>query len=147
MFKNSDVRLLEMIIHELQAKKSKSYRTTSSSNKTLKKGNTVRYLSIIAATLLFFTSTVNAAVTEDAYIAGYAAGILKHGFKVEIPTLIVRNGIITVPANKLTPDNRISIVQALAQIPGVTGVTVSESIAGGPAQRDAFKPIQQPAAT
>lgn len=114
---------------------------------TLKKGNTVRHLSIIAAALWFFTSTVHAAVTEDAYIAGYAAGILKHGFKVEIPTLIVRGGVVTVPANKLTPDNRVSIVQALAQIPGVTAVTVSDSIAGGPAQRDAFKPIQRPAAT
>src|SRR5687768_9523421 len=114
---------------------------------TLKKGNTVRHLSIIAAALWFFTSTVHAAVAEDAYIAGYAAGILKHGFKVEIPTLIVREGVITVPANKLTPDNRVSIVQALAQIPGVTAVTVSDSIAGGPAQRDAFAPIQQPDAT
>jgi hypothetical protein len=134
-----------MLIHEFASnKKSKSH---TSSIMTLKKGNTVRHLSIIAAALWFFTSTVHAAVTEDAYIAGYAAGILKHGFKVEIPTLIVREGVITVPANKLTPDNRVSIVQALAQIPGVTAVTVSDSIAGGLAQRDAFAPIQQPDAT
>lgn len=111
---------------------------------TLIKGNTVRHLSIIAAAL-FFTTSVYAAVTEDAYIAGYAAGILKHNFKVEIPTLIVREGIITVPADKLTPDNRISIVQALSQIPGVTAVAVAEST-NGIDQRDAFKPIQQPPA-
>ncbi|SFN58128.1 Protein of unknown function [Nitrosospira briensis] len=133
-----------MPIYKLQTnKKSKNY---TSSITILKKGNTVRHLSIIAAAL-FFTSTGHAAVTEDAYIAGYAAGILKHGFKVEIPTLIVREGVITVPANKLTPDNRVSIVQALAQIPGVTAVTVSDSIAGGPTERDAFAPIQRPGAS
>lgn len=142
------MRLLEIIIHELQADKKQAETTDYLIlDQDFKKGNTVPHLSIIAATLLLFTSVVNAAVTEDAYIAGYAAGILKHGFKVEIPTLIVREGIITVPADKLTPDNRISIVQALSQIPGVTAVTVSESIAGGYAQRDAFKPIQQRAAT
>src|SRR5690606_38662945 len=104
-------------------------------------------LSIIAAALWLFTSTVHDAVTEDAYIAGYAAGILKHGFKVEIPTLIVREGVITIPANRLTPENRVSIVQALTQIPGVTAVTVSDSIAGGPTERDAFAPIQRPGAS
>lgn len=105
----------------------------------------MRHLFIFAAAL-FFTSAANAAVSEDAYIAGYAAGVLKHGFKVEIPTLIVRDGIITVPANKLTSENRVSIVQALSQIPGVTAVTVAETTAGT-AQRDAFKPIQEPADT
>ncbi len=114
-------------------------------NQCFEKGNLMQHLSVIVAAMLFFTSAVNAAVT-DAYIAGYAAGILKHGFEVEIPTLIVRDGIITVPANKLTPDNHIPIVQALTKIPGVTAVAVSESVAGNPAQREAFKPIQQPAA-
>ena len=106
----------------------------------------MRYLHIIAV-MLFFTSTVNAAVTEDAYIAGYAAGILKHGFRMEIPTLIVKDGIITVPEDKLTEDNRAQIVQALSKIPGVTGVTLAAKSVSRPMQRDAFKPIQQPPAT
>ena len=94
--------------------------------------------------MLFFTSIANAAVTEDSYIAGYAAGVLKHGFKIEIPTLIVRDGIIIVPEDKLPTDNRAGVVQALSQIPGVTGVTVAEKKVSRTAQRDAFKPIQQP---
>lgn len=106
----------------------------------------MRYLHIIAV-MLFFTSTVNAAITEDAYIAGYAAGVLKHGFRMEIPTLVVKDGIIIVPEDKLTGDNRAQVVQALSKIPGVTGVTLAEKSVSRPMQRDAFKPIQQPAVT
>jgi hypothetical protein len=112
----------------------------------LKQGDIVRHLPIIAA-MLFFTLTANAAITEDSYIAGYAAGVLKHGFKLEIPTLVVRDGIITIPEEKLTPDNRTHVVQALSQIPGVTAVTVAEKSVSRPVQREAFKPIQQPAAS
>jgi hypothetical protein len=110
----------------------------------LKQGDIVRHLPIIAA-MLFFTSTANAAITQDSYIAGYAAGVLKHGFELEIPTLVVRDGIITVPEEKLTPDNRARVVQALSKIPGVTAVTVVEKTVSTPAQREAFKPVQQPA--
>ncbi|MBA4141615.1 MAG: DUF1207 domain-containing protein [Nitrosospira sp.] len=97
--------------------------------------------------MLFFSAAVNAAITEDSYIAGYAAGVLRHSFKVEIPNLIVRDGFITVPADKLTAENRGPIVQALSQIPGVTAVTVAEATVSSTVQRDAFEPIQQPAAT
>jgi hypothetical protein len=97
--------------------------------------------------LLFFAAIADAAVTEDSYIAGYAAGVLKHGFKIEMPTLVVRDGIITVPEDKLTADNRAQIVRALSQIPGVTAVTVAEKPVSRVAQREAFKPIQRPAAT
>lgn len=113
--------------------------------KLLYKGDIVLHLPILAVMLLS-TSIASAAITEDSYIAGYAAGILRHGFKVEIPTLIVRDGIITIPASQLSPDNRGPIVQALAQIPGVTAVTVAEGGTDQVAQRDAFKPIQQSAA-
>lgn len=106
----------------------------------------MRHFPIFAAMLLS-ASIASAAITEDSYIAGYAAGILKHGFKVEIPTLIVRDGIITIPANRLTPDNRGPIVQALSQIPGVTAVSVAEGGASPSSQRDAFKPVQPPPAT
>lgn len=103
----------------------------------------MRHLPIIAA-MLFFTATANAAITEDSYIAGYAAGILKHGFKLEIPTLVVRDGIINVPEEKLTPENRTRVVQALSQIPGVTAVTVAEKSVSRQVQREAFELIQQP---
>ena len=106
----------------------------------------MRYLNIIAA-MLFFTSAVHAAVTEDAYIAGYAAGVLKHGFGMEIPTLVVKDGIITVPEDKLKSENRGQVVQALSKIPGVTGVTIAEKSVSRTAEREAFKPVQQPAVT
>jgi hypothetical protein len=34
---------------------------------------------------------------DDAYIAGYAAGALKHNLNLEMPSLAVRDGVITVP--------------------------------------------------
>lgn len=105
----------------------------------------MRHLPVIGA-MLFFAAAVNAAVNEDSYIAGYAAGVLKHSFKVEIPNLIVRDGFITVPADKLTADNRGPIMKALSQIPGVTAVAVAEGANSSAAQRGAFKPVQQPAA-
>ncbi|MCC2681092.1 MAG: hypothetical protein K0S36_656 [Nitrosospira multiformis] len=106
----------------------------------------MRYLNIIAV-MLFFTSTVHAAVTEDAYIAGYAAGVLKHGFGMEIPTLVVKDGIITVSEDKLKSENRGQVVQALSKIPGVAGVTIAEESVSRTAEREAFKPIQHPSAT
>ncbi len=113
--------------------------------KLLRKGDTVRHL-LILAIMLLSASVASAAIT-DSYIAGYAAGVLKHGFKVEIPNLIVRDGIITIPSSRLSPDNRGPIMQALSQIPGVTAVTVAEGGTDRIAERDAFKPIQQSPAT
>jgi hypothetical protein len=112
----------------------------------IKKGETVRYLNIIAV-MLFFTSTVHAAVTEDAYIAGYAAGVLKQGFGMEIPTLVVKDGIIIVPEEKLISESRAQVVQALSKIPGVAGVTIAEKSVSRIAEREAFKPIQHPSIT
>ena len=40
-------------------------------------------------------SIAKAAIPDDSYIAGYAAGILKVNFNLELPSLIVNNGVIT----------------------------------------------------
>lgn len=45
----------------------------------------------IIAFMLFGSSIVNAATPDDSYIAGYAAGILKHQFLIDAPAVIVRN--------------------------------------------------------
>ncbi|WP_245727578.1 DUF1207 domain-containing protein [Nitrosovibrio tenuis] len=82
---------------------------------------------ILVFTSAFCTSTANAAISDDSYIAGYAAGVLKHSLKIDIPSLVVRNGIIAVPAGDLPAAERARIVQVLSGIPGVTAVQVVES--------------------
>ncbi len=92
---------------------------------TYKVRNTMQPRSIIVA-LIFWSSTVNAAMPDDSYIAGYAAGILKHQFQIEVPALIVRNGTITIPADKVSAGDRAKVVQIISGIPGVTRVEVGE---------------------
>jgi hypothetical protein len=105
----------------------------------------VRFLLFILAALSF-TSTIcisiaNAAIPDDSYIAGYAAGVLKHSLKIDIPSLTVRNGIIAIPAGDLPPADRLRVVQVLSEIPGVTAVQVVESAV----QRPAITPPSPPA--
>ncbi len=102
--------------------------------------NAARFLPIIAA-ILFHTSIVSAAIPDDSYIAGYAAGALKRDFKLDLSSLVVRNGVVTVPVGKLTPEDRTRILQMLSEIPGVTGVialegTSKEVIAPDPVQTE-----------
>ena len=80
----------------------------------------------IIAFMLFGSSIVNAATPDDSYIAGYAAGILKHQFLIDAPAVIVRNGTITIPADKVSAGDRAKVVQILSEIPGVTRVEVGE---------------------
>ena len=72
----------------------------------------MHFLPIIAF-MLFGASAVNAAMPDDSYIAGYAAGILKHQFQIDAPALIVRNGTITIPADKVSAGDRAKVVQIL----------------------------------
>ncbi|MGH8685784.1 MAG: DUF1207 domain-containing protein, partial [Nitrosospira sp.] len=68
-----------------------------------------------------------AAVPDDSYIAGYAAGVLKRDFKLDLPSLVVKNRVITVPVGDLAPQDRARILQILSEIPGVTAVVALES--------------------
>lgn len=90
-----------------------------------KKWETMQFLPIIV-TMIFGASAVNAAMPDDSYIAGYAAGILKHQFKIIVPSLIVRNGNITIPADQVSAEDRARIVQTLSEIPGVARVEIGE---------------------
>lgn len=78
--------------------------------------------------LLMPLSLACAAASDDAYIAGYAAGTLKHQLQREMPSLVVRDGVITVPATGLGATDRVKVVQALSEIPGVNGVRLSETV-------------------
>ncbi|SEP32608.1 Protein of unknown function [Nitrosovibrio sp. Nv6] len=112
--------------------------------------NVLRFFSIIAA-VLFCIPAAHATVPDDSYIAGYAAGVLK-GLKIDIPSLVVRNGTITVPSKKLPEEDRARVVRILSEIPGVTAVniadgTVQPSAAAPSAPDTAAKAPDVPATT
>lgn len=77
--------------------------------------------------VLLPASIVHATTADDTYIAGYAAGVLKSGLKLDMRSLIVRDGVITLPGGSLTADDRNKAVQLLAEIPGVNAVKISEA--------------------
>ena len=78
---------------------------------------------IYAAIILFcLFSIAKAAIPDDSYIAGYAAGVLKTNFNLEIPSLDVSSGVITVPEKDLANEDQIGVLQLLSEIPGVAAV-------------------------
>jgi hypothetical protein len=76
----------------------------------------------IAVTLIFISGLSNAAEPNDVYIAGYAAGLLKSNFEVNLSSLVVKNGVITIPVDSLVGYNQARVLQLLSEIPGVTAV-------------------------
>ena len=56
---------------------------------------------MILAILLVTASAAHAATQNDTYIAGYAMGVLKHQLMLDIPTMTVQDGIITLPAGRV----------------------------------------------
>ncbi|MGZ4981729.1 MAG: DUF1207 domain-containing protein, partial [Methylobacter sp.] len=86
------------------------------------------YLRVIAALGVMLPAIpVHAAAADDTYIAGYAAGMLKHDMKLDMRSLIVRDGVITLPGGSLTAGERAKAVQLLSEIPGVNAVKISEA--------------------
>lgn len=61
-------------------------------------------------------------ISNDSYIAGYATGILKRDFALDFSSLVVRDGVITLPAHNLSPEDRVQVQRILSEIPGVVGV-------------------------
>jgi hypothetical protein len=71
-------------------------------------------------------ATASAAIPDDSYIAGYATGLLKYEFNIDIAALTVQNGGITIPADIIPERDQVRIIQMLSEIPGVTEVKVVE---------------------
>jgi hypothetical protein len=65
---------------------------------------------------------VDAVPTDDAYVAGYAAAILEREFRVSVPSLVVRDGVITFAAGDLAGAVRPAVEASLARIRGVRRV-------------------------
>ncbi|MFI3156344.1 MAG: DUF1207 domain-containing protein [Methylococcaceae bacterium] len=85
----------------------------------------LRFISVLGVMLLP-VSIAYAATADDTYIAGYAAGVLMHGLKLDMRSLVVQDGVITLPAGSLDVGDRAKAVQLLSEIPGVNAVKISE---------------------
>ncbi|MDO9048232.1 MAG: DUF1207 domain-containing protein [Methylobacter sp.] len=87
------------------------------------------YLRLIAilGIMPLSASFTYASTSDDAYIAGYATGVLKQNLKLDMPSLMVRDGVITLPVANLEAADRAKAVQLLWEIPGVNAVKTSET--------------------
>jgi Protein of unknown function (DUF1207) len=81
---------------------------------------------MVALGIMLSTSIAHATTADDTYIAGYAAGVLKQNLKLDMPSLIVRDGVITLPTGSLEAADQAKAVQILSEIPGVQAVKVLE---------------------
>ena len=86
----------------------------------------LRFISVLGVMLLP-VSIAYAATADDTYIAGYAAGVLMHNLKLDMRSLVVQDGVITLPAGSLEVGDRAKAVQLLSEIPGVNAVKISEA--------------------
>ncbi|QSA97754.1 DUF1207 domain-containing protein [Methylococcus sp. EFPC2] len=89
----------------------------------------LRHITALAAALVC-ASLAHADIADDAYISGYAAGVLKHDLKLNMPSLTVRDGVITLPADSLPASDRDRAVRIISEIPGVKAVKISAATDG-----------------
>jgi Protein of unknown function (DUF1207) len=83
-------------------------------------------MTAVLGILPILTSLAHATTADDTYIAGYAAGVLKTNLKLDMPSLLVKDGVIMLPTGSLQADDQAKAVQLLSEIPGVQAVKVSE---------------------
>lgn len=82
---------------------------------------------IIAITVMLLSASFSYATTaNDDYIAGYAASVLKLNLKLDMPSLIVKDGVVTLPAGSIKAADQDKAVQLLSDIPGVKAVKISD---------------------
>lgn len=101
----------------------------------------MNHLRWLVALGVLLATGANATTADDAYIAGYAAGVLKNNLNLDMPALIVQDGVITLPVGHLAPDDQARVAQLLSEIPGVNGVKIAETTSQQ--SRDALsQPVQ-----
>ncbi|MBU1168872.1 MAG: DUF1207 domain-containing protein [Proteobacteria bacterium] len=81
---------------------------------------------VVLGVFLMSVYSADATTPEDAYIAGYAASALKQNFNLDMSSLVVRDGIITLPAGSINAFDRAKALKILSEIPGVIAVDISE---------------------
>jgi hypothetical protein len=102
-----------------------------------------RFIAVLGAMLLP-APIAHATAADDTYIAGYAAGVLKQGLNLDMRSLVVRDGVITLPAGDLKAGDRAKAVQLLSEIPGVNAVKTAEAT-GVQLTEQSAKPAKMPA--
>jgi hypothetical protein len=81
------------------------------------------YLTIL--TILLWSmgaSLANAALPNDAYIAGYAAAIVERDFKLPQASLSVQDGVVRLRSDDVSTVDRTRLMNTLGAIPGVVRV-------------------------
>ena len=92
---------------------------------------------------LVVPGTARATPSENAYLEGYAAGLLKRDFDTDFSGIKVRRGVMKVPVGGLSSSDRIAVLQLVATIPGVFEVKpiegTLEPMVDGSASRDGLR--------
>ena len=88
----------------------------------------VRFFILLGIALFLSFPIYSDVIPDDSYIAGYATGVLKRDFQLDLSSLVVRNGVITLPVGNLSPEDRAQVQQMLSEIPGVMGVELVEGV-------------------
>jgi Protein of unknown function (DUF1207) len=98
---------------------------------------------IAAVCCLILAGVVEASPVEDAYLEGYAAGLLSREFGFDFSGIKVRRGVMKVPVGGLEPNDRTQVLQILATIPGVFEVRPTDRLANqkieGSAEQDGLR--------
>ncbi len=79
--------------------------------------------------MILYSSYANAASTDDIFIAGYAAAVVKQNFKLDMPGLTVKNGVIFIPPDNIQAGQQAKAIQLLSEIPGVNSVKIAAPVA------------------
>ena len=90
--------------------------------------------------MLLPASFAHATAADDAYIAGYAAAVLKQNLQLNMPSLTVQDGVITLPVGGIVASDKTKAIQLLSEIPGVNSVQTSET--NGQQSMDSSKPFK-----
>ncbi|QWF69398.1 DUF1207 domain-containing protein [Methylomonas paludis] len=85
------------------------------------------------AALLLPVTCVQAVTSDDAYLSGYATGVLNHELRLDLPALQVNDGVIILPMQSLAKENQTRAAHILAEIPGIKAVKLSQSADQQPA--------------
>jgi hypothetical protein len=102
-------------------------------------------LIIVIGMMLCHIPALNAALPSDAYIAGYAVSMLKYKLKLDVPSLVVQNGVIILPEGSLEISEQTHIIQMLKEIPGVNEVKITTTQIDPPVATAPTQPIKQQA--
>jgi len=83
------------------------------------------FKAIAIGMLLLLSNFLNAASSDDIFMAGYSAAVIKHNFKLDMPQLTVKNGVVFIPPDRLSAGDQGKAVQLLSQVPGVNAVKIA----------------------